>query len=118
MHYNKLRSTRHFGPMVFHLAWNKKIDNLLLENLETERIEDASLAIRLYYVLHSSEKAKKEIDHIARIKDYIETESNIKRKLDHALKMYLELEKERKKVEESIDAAHGKKQGNDEEIKT
>jgi small subunit ribosomal protein S22 len=36
-HYSSLRSTRHFGPFAFHLAWNRSIDNLLLDLIQTDR---------------------------------------------------------------------------------
>lgn len=32
-----LRSTRHFGPLAFYLVFNRNMDNLLLENIQTER---------------------------------------------------------------------------------
>lgn len=35
--YQRLRSTRHYGPLVFYLASEGTIDNLLLENLQTDR---------------------------------------------------------------------------------
>lgn len=36
--FNKLRSTRYFGPMAFYLCLTKNIDALLEENLQTERL--------------------------------------------------------------------------------
>ncbi|XKL61953.1 hypothetical protein PGB90_001786 [Kerria lacca] len=47
-----LRSTRHFGPLVFYLCLNKNLDNLILENLETERLNDAILSIQLYSLIN------------------------------------------------------------------
>ncbi|KAJ8889103.1 hypothetical protein PR048_008597 [Dryococelus australis] len=38
--YDALRSTRHFGPLAFHLAWHHRIDNLLLEIIQTGRLID------------------------------------------------------------------------------
>lgn len=35
--FGTLRFTRHFGPFVFYLVQTKNIDDLLLENLKTER---------------------------------------------------------------------------------
>lgn len=35
--YNVLESTRHLGPLLFYLAFNKKPDNFLLYCLQTER---------------------------------------------------------------------------------
>lgn len=50
--FEKLRSTRHFGPLVFYLVWNKNIDNLLLDLLETKYIEEASALVSLFYTVH------------------------------------------------------------------
>ena len=36
-HYDFLRSTRHYGPMVFYLTRSRKLDNLLLFYIENER---------------------------------------------------------------------------------
>lgn len=117
MHYDVLRSTRHFGPMVFYLAWNKKIDRLLQESVKTERMRDAALVIELYYILHPSENVIEEKDPVKLIQHYIKTEVGSKRELDFALKSYVELEEERRKIKESIDKAHGKTESS-EGIKT
>ena len=34
--YQALHSTRHYGPLCFYLAWNKKIDNLLTTLIQLE----------------------------------------------------------------------------------
>ncbi|CAB0034687.1 unnamed protein product [Trichogramma brassicae] len=104
-HYEKLRSTRHYGPMVFYLTWCKKIDNLLIENIAQESIEDAALTIKLYYILHPSDNVPKGVDNIKLIQHYLDNDCNsqCKRRLDNTLKMHLELESERKKVNEDLD---------------
>lgn len=119
VHFDHLRSTRHFGPMVFYLAWNKKIDNLLIENIQTERIEDAALVIQLYYKLNPSEKAINEENHIKLIQHFIDTEAGNKGKLIRTLQTHLEVQAERKKIEENVEK-HIKETavGSDEEIKT
>ena len=33
--YADLWSTRHYGPMVFHLVWQRKVDNLLTHYLQS-----------------------------------------------------------------------------------
>lgn len=38
--FDHLRSTRHFGPMTFFLAWHKQIDNLLLELIEKNYLDN------------------------------------------------------------------------------
>lgn len=41
--YETLRSTRHYGPLVFYLTTERTIDNLLLENLQTDRYSNIIL---------------------------------------------------------------------------
>lgn len=50
--FNKLRSTRHFGPMSLHLAYNNKIDNLLCEMLSKDLIEDSTKLVKIYNLCH------------------------------------------------------------------
>lgn len=54
-HFESLRSTRHFGPMVFHLLWEKKPDNLLIELLNSDYLDEAVLTIELYYKIHPTD---------------------------------------------------------------
>ncbi|XP_039278657.1 28S ribosomal protein S22, mitochondrial [Nilaparvata lugens] len=56
--YESMRSTRHYGPFMFHLVTNRSIDDLLVENLQTDRLEDATWAISLYHLLHPESKSK------------------------------------------------------------
>jgi len=53
--FEKLRSTRHFGPLAFYLTWFKNIDNLLLELIETAHIEDCNNLLQLYGKIHKVE---------------------------------------------------------------
>ncbi|CAB3374123.1 Hypothetical predicted protein [Cloeon dipterum] len=77
--FDKLRSTRHFGPMAFHLAWSKQIDNLVLECLQKERIDDAVRAIQLLHIIHQDSKSiNVKFDgnnHMEFIKNYTNTDS-------------------------------------------
>ncbi|XP_026724714.1 28S ribosomal protein S22, mitochondrial [Trichoplusia ni] len=45
--YELLRSTRHFGPLVFYLTWHKSMDNLMLELLQTGAVREAALLVAL-----------------------------------------------------------------------
>lgn len=53
--FDKLRSTRHFGPMSLYLAYNKRADNLVLEMLSKKFIEDAAKLVKLYNTCHGIE---------------------------------------------------------------
>lgn len=53
--FDKLRSTRHFGPMSLFFVYNKLADNLLLEMLTKNLIEDAVKLIQLHYTCHDIE---------------------------------------------------------------
>lgn len=39
-HYDFLKSTRHYGPLVFYLTRTRKMDNLLLYNIQKERYRE------------------------------------------------------------------------------
>jgi len=107
-----LRSTRHFGPMVFHLVWTSNIDNLLWEMIETSRIKDAALLIRLYHMIHPTTKSAVErcehTDDAEFVMHYVRLESSPKKdKLQKLLQSYIELQRERQILEEGIKQAHG-----------
>ena len=40
-HYEVLHSTRHYGPMVFYLVWEKKADNLIIHYLKKLQLAEA-----------------------------------------------------------------------------
>lgn len=52
-HFEKLRSTRHFGPMVFFLAWHKMIDGLVLDMIRNDYLPNAAELICLMFKLNS-----------------------------------------------------------------
>lgn len=51
--FDDLRSTRHFGPMAFFLAWHKMIDDLLGDNIKRDFLRSAVELILLQYKLHA-----------------------------------------------------------------
>lgn len=53
--YDKLRSTRYFGPMCLYLAYNKRADDLILEMLGKGLVEDAVKLVKIYNTCHSIE---------------------------------------------------------------
>lgn len=50
--FDALRSTRHFGPMAFFLAWHKLIDNLLLDMIRNDYLSNAVELICLMFRLN------------------------------------------------------------------
>lgn len=89
--FEDLHSTRHFGPMVFHLAITKNIDNLLLYMIQKVQIEDAVNVIRLYYFIHPSSKVTSSDDSISYIQSYIDADAKKKSMLQLAFQTYIEL---------------------------
>lgn len=51
--YELLRSTRHFGPLVFYLTWHQSMDKLMLELLQSGAVREAVLLVALRQALHS-----------------------------------------------------------------
>ncbi|KAK2581367.1 hypothetical protein KPH14_005061 [Odynerus spinipes] len=110
-HFESLRSTRHFGPLVFHLAWNKQIDNLLCDIIESEKIDEAVVLIRLFHKIHPEAKSaaanKYDDNAIDLILHYASTDSLKGPLIKKMIAAYQELEEERRKVDEGIKKAHG-----------
>ncbi|XP_063378461.1 small ribosomal subunit protein mS22 [Cydia fagiglandana] len=50
--YELLRSTRHFGPLVFYLTWHQSIDSLMLELLQTGAVREAALLVATRQAVH------------------------------------------------------------------
>lgn len=106
-----LRSTRHFGPLAFYLTWNKSIDKLLCEIIESGKIEEAVALISLYHRIHpqansAMTKCESE-DPIELILHYASLDSPVGPSIKKTLAVYQELESERQKVAEGIKKAHG-----------
>jgi small subunit ribosomal protein S22 len=51
--FDKLRSTRHFGPMAFFFAWHKTIDDLVLDMIRNDYLKNAVELICLMYKLNT-----------------------------------------------------------------
>ncbi|XP_063988586.1 small ribosomal subunit protein mS22 [Diachasmimorpha longicaudata] len=108
--YDTLRSTRHYGPFLFHLVVTKNIDNLLYENITREFIEDAALLVKLFHKIHETSQC----DEVSRIENnmeviqkYIDSDAPKKGKLNSAINAYKELVKTRETVAEAVKKAHG-----------
>ncbi|XP_065084097.1 small ribosomal subunit protein mS22 [Ochlerotatus camptorhynchus] len=58
--FDLLRSTRHFGPMCFFLAWHRLVDNLLLDVIKRNYLRNGVELIALYASLHDGLQMKAE----------------------------------------------------------
>ncbi|XP_043278813.1 28S ribosomal protein S22, mitochondrial [Venturia canescens] len=108
--FDRLRSTRHFGPLVFHLVWTKNINHLLLENIKTERLEDAVLLIKLYNTVHPdalSATLDYNGDNLKFLEDYISLEPSKNGRLVLSLQALKEVLNARQIIEEGVKKAHG-----------
>jgi small subunit ribosomal protein S22 len=90
--FDQLRSTRHFGPMTFYLANNKKIDLLLQDMIERSLLADASALVRLYCILNDLqfEQFRKSNDFDT-VKQFVKSEqcaSNHRHELELTLQKY------------------------------
>ncbi|XP_019359217.1 PREDICTED: 28S ribosomal protein S22, mitochondrial isoform X2 [Gavialis gangeticus] len=93
--YDLLRSTRHFGGMVWYLVNKKTTDGLLMDMIQRDLLDDATSLIRLYHMLHpecQSAKAAKEQElcGVDLIKVFIKTESQKQGYIELALQAYQE----------------------------
>lgn len=102
-----LRSTRHFGPFVFYLAWHREIDNLLLELIETCQIDEANKLIVLYGKIHKVQFDASESKDASLVQEYITKHSNKKGALELALQAFKDYQEKKTALEEGIQVAHG-----------
>jgi len=51
-HFDVLHSTRHYGPMLFHLAWTKRLDECIIHLIRRDEISDAANLVALYLIIH------------------------------------------------------------------
>lgn len=100
-----LRSTRHFGALTFFLAWNKIIDNLLLDLIEMLHAEEGRCLIELYSKVHDIPLTSS--GNLEVIEEYIEKYSNKKPSLQLAVQAYKDLAKQKEELEKGIQTAHG-----------
>nr|CAD7398600.1 unnamed protein product [Timema cristinae] len=107
--YETLRSTRHFGPFAFYLAWHKQIDNLILESIHTDRLDEAVALIQLFHILNPESKSASvaySSQQVPFVQAYVESDAVKKSMLELALQTFMELQKQRQEVEEGIQKAH------------
>lgn len=81
--FDKLRSTRHFGPMAFFFAWHKNIDNLVLDMIRNDYLKNAVELICLMFKLNSIEADTSILKTLAKQND---TERQIRCVINQLLK--------------------------------
>ncbi|XP_062988312.1 small ribosomal subunit protein mS22 [Elgaria multicarinata webbii] len=78
--YDLLRSTRHFGGMVWYLVNRKKTDGLLIDMLQRDLLDDAASLVTLYHMLHpdcqsATESQEQDLQGLDLIKVFVKTET-------------------------------------------
>lgn len=81
--FDKLRSTRHFGPMAFFFAWHKSIDNLVLDMIRNDYLKNAVELICLMFKLNAIDT---DISILKTLEKENDNERQIKSVLDQLLK--------------------------------
>lgn len=73
-HYDKLRSSRHFGPLSLYLAYNKRADGLIADMVTRGHKEDAAKLVKIYNICHDID-FDEQADNESILGDYIEQHS-------------------------------------------
>ncbi|CAL8072878.1 unnamed protein product [Orchesella dallaii] len=109
-HYDFLKSTRHYGPMVFYLVRMRKMDNILLHCIKHGRVTtDADRLVTLFQIIFpecKSKSAEKTINAVDKIKRYIQLDAIRKGELELALNAYVEEEERKAELEEGLRRQH------------
>ncbi|XP_006846718.1 PREDICTED: 28S ribosomal protein S22, mitochondrial [Chrysochloris asiatica] len=58
--YDILRSTRHFGGMAWYFVNKKRIDGLLIDQIQRDLVEDATSLVQLYHLVHPAGQSAQE----------------------------------------------------------
>lgn len=68
--FKALESTRHFGPMVFYLCWNRQIDDLLVHNILSKNLMNAAQTVQLYQIITNDKSFELNEVHTETIKNF------------------------------------------------
>ncbi|KAJ8410924.1 hypothetical protein AAFF_G00188810 [Aldrovandia affinis] len=98
--YDLLRSTRHFGGMVWHLVNCKSIDGLVIDMLQRDLVQDAADVVGLFNMVHplsssATEALEQQATGIDLVKVYTRTESQRAGYIELALQAYQQTLQER-----------------------
>ncbi|GAB5576800.1 28S ribosomal protein S22 [Prionailurus iriomotensis] len=93
--YDLLRSTRHFGGMAWYFVNKKKIDGLLIDQIQRDLLDDATSLVQLYHMLHpdgpSAQEAKEQAaEGVHLIKVFAKTEAQKGAYIELTLQAYQE----------------------------
>ncbi|XP_053674242.1 28S ribosomal protein S22, mitochondrial [Anopheles nili] len=131
--FDALRSTRHFGPFVFFLAWHKLIDDLLLDMIKRDYLRNGVELMALFSTLHdvpldsgvkqvllqpempalfeTSEKSiddlKQDEQFLGAIEQFVNEHGIKKVQLNLAIQAYREIATEKLQLAQGIRRMHG-----------
>ncbi|XP_028374804.1 28S ribosomal protein S22, mitochondrial [Phyllostomus discolor] len=93
--YDLLRSTRHFGGMAWYFVNKKRIDGLLIDQIQRDLADDATSLVQLYHILHpdgqSAQEAKEQAaEGLHLIKVFAKTEAQKGAYIELTLQAYQE----------------------------
>ncbi|XP_042313960.1 28S ribosomal protein S22, mitochondrial [Sceloporus undulatus] len=91
--YDLLRSTRHFGGMVWYLVNRKRTDGLLVDMIQRDLLDDAVSLVTLYHMLHpdcqsAKEAQEQDIQGLDLIKVFARAETERSGYIELALQAY------------------------------
>nr|XP_040230546.1 28S ribosomal protein S22, mitochondrial [Anopheles coluzzii] len=131
--FDALRSTRHFGPFVFFLAWHRLIDDLLLDMIKQDYLRNGIELIVLYSTLHgmpidegvkqialqtqmpslfdaaekSVDELKQDEQYLSIIEQFVNGQATKKVQLNLAVQAYREMAAEKLRLAQGIRRMHG-----------
>ncbi|XP_052896546.1 28S ribosomal protein S22, mitochondrial [Anopheles moucheti] len=131
--FDALRSTRHFGPFAFFLAWHKLIDDLLLDMVKQDYLRNGIELIVLFSTLHGTaidgsvkqialetqmpslfDAPEKSIDELKQdelflsiIEQFVKEHATKKVQLNLSVQAYREMAMEKLRIAEGIRRMHG-----------
>jgi len=114
-HHDYLKSTRHYGPMLFYLVSHRKMDNLLVHLLDQDRLLEASHVAYLFTLVFPESKSANAIKSAASNEDgaidavtqYINNEAVLKAELQVHFDALMERRKNVEELEAGLREAHG-----------
>lgn len=136
--FDLLRSTRHFGPMSFFLAWHRMVDDLLLDMIKRDYLRNGVELITLFTFLHDGvqlkaenfdklkehvlqteapvfeaedkhlEELQQDEKYLALIEQFVVEHCAKKVQLNLAIAAYREMANERQQLAEGIRKMHGR----------